>query len=377
MNQDQGAMREMPIYQCHKQVWALKIKSIEHLPNPDPGRSAAASYGAILTPEENGFHAFPVGAEFMTKHRPEVGGYYVVYKDGYRSYSPAKAFEEGYSPLSDTGPGQAAVCKGLKCETTSGKEHSPECIIEAAITQGWADSDAAREAAHQVFKIPKAVMPHIPSQRDLLELVIGAAKVLAESPQLSPRIAQGIREVLDALHPKVEVTLSLDASEKACSGKCGACASTAAPAPSTPSTSAVVLDPLMKMVEERANVAPRVTVKDIEAEIVSEFYFTGADGRAGAAVYERAARGLGCYPGDLPEKQIPLSLLTFCILVLKNGYTVVGQSAVASPANFDPEIGRGYARQDAIEKIWPLLGFRLRDTLARTSLDSVGKVVAE
>jgi hypothetical protein len=92
--------REMPQYQCHKKVWALKIKAIEHNPNPDAtGRSASSSYGAFLTPSEPGYGAFEVDASFMCKHNPQVGGYYVVYEDGYKSYSPAEAFEGGYAPL--------------------------------------------------------------------------------------------------------------------------------------------------------------------------------------------------------------------------------------------------------------------------------------
>jgi hypothetical protein len=59
----------------------------------------------------------------------------------------------------------------------------------------------------------------------------------------------------------------------------------------------------------------------------------------------------------------PASCLTVCCLTLKNGYTVTGESACASPENFDKEIGRKIARANAREKIWPLLGFRLRDEL--------------
>lgn len=92
------ASREMPKYQCHKQVWALKIKEISHKPNPDPtGGSAAASYGAVITPADDGYSPFDVPAEFVTKHKPQAGGYFVVYDDGYKSYSPAAAFESGYS----------------------------------------------------------------------------------------------------------------------------------------------------------------------------------------------------------------------------------------------------------------------------------------
>ena len=60
----------------------------------------------------------------------------------------------------------------------------------------------------------------------------------------------------------------------------------------------------------------------------------------------------------------PLSLLTFCVLVLRNGFTVTGESACASPENFDAEIGRQIARQNAVSRIWPLMGYELRSKLA-------------
>lgn len=56
--------------------------------------------------------------------------------------------------------------------------------------------------------------------------------------------------------------------------------------------------------------------------------------------------------------------LTVCCLTLRNGFNVVGESAAASPENFDKEIGRKVARDKAREKIWPLLGYALRDKLA-------------
>jgi len=88
----------MPRYQCHKKVWALKIAQITPKPNPDTsGQSASASYGAFITPADKGFAPIEVTAEYVIKHKPEVGGYYVVYDDGYTSYSPAAAFESGYT----------------------------------------------------------------------------------------------------------------------------------------------------------------------------------------------------------------------------------------------------------------------------------------
>jgi hypothetical protein len=108
---------------------------------------------------------------------------------------------------------------------------------------------------------------------------------------------------------------------------------------------------------ELPNRAPRVTPADIEAEIASEHYFTAADGYNG--VHDKGDHEGGW--ADAPEQ---LGLLTFCVLVLRNGFTVTGESACASPENFDAEIGKRIARQAAVAKVWPLLGFRLRDKLA-------------
>jgi hypothetical protein len=88
-----GPAMEMPRYQCHKQVWALKIKSV-HADHPG-GQDGQA----LITPEETDYAPFFVDAGFVAKHKPEAGGYYVVYGDGYKSFSPAKAFEDGYAAL--------------------------------------------------------------------------------------------------------------------------------------------------------------------------------------------------------------------------------------------------------------------------------------
>lgn len=109
-------------------------------------------------------------------------------------------------------------------------------------------------------------------------------------------------------------------------------------------------------IRERADKAPRVMPADIEAEISSEHYFTAAQGASDPAAFNT------CKPASTASTD-SLSLLTFCVLVLRNGYTVTGESACASPENFDAEIGRKVARQNAVNKVWALLGFRLRDRL--------------
>lgn len=57
--------------------------------------------------------------------------------------------------------------------------------------------------------------------------------------------------------------------------------------------------------------------------------------------------------------------LTVCCLTLKNGYNVTGESAAASPQNFDKEIGRKIAKQNAREKIWALEGYLLKEKLSK------------
>ncbi|OJX11274.1 MAG: hypothetical protein BGO79_17405 [Delftia sp. 67-8] len=115
-------------------------------------------------------------------------------------------------------------------------------------------------------------------------------------------------------------------------------------------------------IQAKGKTAPRVTPDDIQREIASEHYFTAAEGVAGEASLRR---GLVVVGETTPPPA--LGLLTFCVLELRNGFTVTGESACASPENFDAAIGRRVARENAVQKIWPLLGFRLRDKLAAGS----------
>lgn len=104
--------------------------------------------------------------------------------------------------------------------------------------------------------------------------------------------------------------------------------------------------------------APRITIDDIESNIVGEHFFRAIDGRCGAIEAETYF-GLENPKPDNSDL-LPLELLTFCVLVLKNGFTVTGESACVSPKNFDAEIGRKVARENAINKIWPLMGYELK-----------------
>lgn len=115
------------------------------------------------------------------------------------------------------------------------------------------------------------------------------------------------------------------------------------------------------LIQAKGKVAPRVTPADIEANIVSEHYFTARDGRLGALTNETYVGREKPLPNN--TDLVPLELLTFCVLVLRNGFTVTGESACASPENFYPEIGRRVARENAKQKIWPLMGYELKTKL--------------
>ena len=88
-------------------------------------------------------------------------------------------------------------------------------------------------------------------------------------------------------------------------------------------------------IRAKGKTAPRITPDMLDAEIVDEDYHV-----------------------------FPRTHLTICALTLKNGFTVTGQSACADPDNFDADLGRMIARDDARNKIWPFLGFRLKDQIA-------------
>jgi len=113
-------------------------------------------------------------------------------------------------------------------------------------------------------------------------------------------------------------------------------------------------DVIEQEIQDKGLTAPRITPADIEANIASEHCFTAY----GGAKHGRITR-------DEPENSEALKLLTFCVLVLRNGFTVTGESACASPENFDAEIGRKIARQNAVQKIWPLMGYELKSKLAK------------
>jgi hypothetical protein len=108
-------------------------------------------------------------------------------------------------------------------------------------------------------------------------------------------------------------------------------------------------------IQKRGLTAPRITPVQVEANIIREHFFTANDGIRGAT--------------GISDDRSPERMLTFCVLVLRNGFTVTGESACASPENFDAQIGRRIARENAVNKIWPLMGYELRNQLSTHSFE--------
>lgn len=97
-------------------------------------------------------------------------------------------------------------------------------------------------------------------------------------------------------------------------------------------------------------VAPRVTLADIEGAIAARYDIP-------------ACHAVGL---DAPRHK-SLEVLSLCLLVMTNGFTIVGKSAPASPENFNADFGRKLAYEDCIRQLWPLMGFALRDRLSAQS----------
>ena len=113
--------------------------------------------------------------------------------------------------------------------------------------------------------------------------------------------------------------------------------------------------------------APRLTPEHIDSVIQSFHFFTAGDGYAGVLVSSEEFTSLPEGERFIINPPQQLDLLTFCVIILKNGFTVTGESACASPDNFDAEIGKKIAYQNAREKIWMLEGYLLKQKLYETT----------
>lgn len=94
-----------------------------------------------------------------------------------------------------------------------------------------------------------------------------------------------------------------------------------------------------KEIQDKGLNAPRLKPEDIDAAILTEQFHV--------------------FPG---------TTMTICCLTLQNGFNVIGESAAASPENFNEEIGRKIARENARNKIWALEGYLLRSKLSAANV---------
>lgn len=106
--------------------------------------------------------------------------------------------------------------------------------------------------------------------------------------------------------------------------------------------------------------APRVSLDDIRGQIALECYATALQATLSAAPGDRFVRS--------DYASINLSTMTLCILTMRNGWTVIGKAAPASPENFNESIGKRFAYEDAIRQLWPLMGYALRDRMYANEL---------
>ena len=106
-----------------------------------------------------------------------------------------------------------------------------------------------------------------------------------------------------------------------------------------------------KEIQAKGLNAPRLTPQGIDELIISKHFIAQSANLADGSCV-------------LPISETALDCLTICVLVLKNGFTVVGKSACASPANFYAELGRRIAFEDARRQIWALAGYELKSRLA-------------
>lgn len=133
-----------------------------------------------------------------------------------------------------------------------------------------------------------------------------------------------------------------------------------------------VAEAVAEAIDHHIAACPKLTQEDIEAEIAEESYFTAAHGVEGAVSKGELHAH---YRVPVRKDAGNLGTVTFCVLVLRNGTKIVGINyGPVNPANFDAAEGRQRARDHAVEQVWPLLGYSLRETLR--SLQSVRDLVA-
>jgi hypothetical protein len=144
-----SASTEMPVYRSHKEVWALKIRGFEFETR-------------TITPEDKGYAPFSVEQEWVDRNAMKqdvAGGYYVVYEDGYKSWSPAQAFEKGYTQV--RGPVNPHMPGAVRPPRLNASQQKLEDMIMAVrYAATFADVFIAKgESLHAVMERARQELP--------------------------------------------------------------------------------------------------------------------------------------------------------------------------------------------------------------------------
>jgi hypothetical protein len=137
-------MRQLPQYQSHKKVWALKIAKIVHNISPDPDIDGTV----YLIPENDLYGPITLPRDYVVKHQPDVGGYYVQFADGYKAFADADAFEEGYTQIKHQ--------KIPVVDSYTAADATAESIADAMVTLD--QMPPSREASLVQTKLEEAMM---------------------------------------------------------------------------------------------------------------------------------------------------------------------------------------------------------------------------
>lgn len=146
-----GAVMELPRYQCHKHVWALKIKEI---------RQSAAEVqheggSWEIVPEDENYGPIEVPHAYVTKHSPQAGGYYVVYEGEYRSFSPAEAFESGYTSTRKGEQFRGALREAINRHSMEAGSNTPDFILAVYLANCLEAFDRTMQVRERFYAPPE------------------------------------------------------------------------------------------------------------------------------------------------------------------------------------------------------------------------------
>lgn len=261
-------------------------------------------------------------------------------------------------------------------DTTQSAAETVNVKYDESLARAKDAQDASTQRLASAFKTvaASASISREPSQRDRLEqaLVAGIACHIGNEPGKAGKIAEGIKVVLDALHPQHETTIGF-------AGTFGQIEPSSTIADAYPPTVPVdwgTLPPPQLIIGDKAY--PDGTTATGVAPLPAESPATADDmvipPAGGATIISTV--GAKWEPGQAPrvlqshvEEEIvdesytvlPSGRVTICELTLQNGFTVWGSSAVVFSENNVPETGRKIAREKAVDQVWQLLGYALRE----------------